>query len=93
MKVAASVVRSFTHRRMDEPEKHASRLAALQAYQIVELGPEDIGMAEEHDASAMGEILQAENLGLVPLGGGGPATERDEFTFGGRLSINPSGGL
>jgi acetyl-CoA acetyltransferase len=93
IKVAASVVRSFTHRRMDEPEKHVSRLAALQAYEIAGLGPEDIDVAGVHDASAMGEILQAENLGLVPLGGGGPAAERDEFTLGGRLSVNPSGGL
>jgi len=93
IKVAASVVRSFTHRRMDEPGKHVSRLAALQAYEIAGLGPEDMDVAEVHDASAMGEILQAENLGLVPLGGGGPAAERGEFTLGGRIPINPSGGL
>jgi acetyl-CoA acetyltransferase len=93
IKVAASVVRSFTHRRMDEPEKHVSRLAARQVYEIAGLGPEDIDVAEVHDASAMGEILQAEKFGLVPLGGGGPAAERGEFTLGGRLPINPSGGL
>jgi acetyl-CoA acetyltransferase len=50
-------------------------------------------VAEVHDASAMGEIIQAENLGLVPLGQGGPAAERGEFTIGGRIPINPSGGL
>ena len=27
---------------MDEPEKHVSRLAALQAYEIAGLGPEDM---------------------------------------------------
>jgi acetyl-CoA acetyltransferase len=78
---------------MDEPEKHVSRLAALQAYEIAGLGPEDMDVAEVHDASAMGEILLAENLGLVPLGGGGPAAERGEFTLGWRLPVNPSGGL
>ena len=93
IKVAASVIRSFTHRRLDEPEKHISRLAALQAYEIAGLGPEDMQVAEVHDASAMGEIIQSENLGLVPLGGGGPAAERGEFTLGGRIPINPSGGL
>jgi acetyl-CoA acetyltransferase len=93
IKVSASVVRSFTHRRMDEPGKHVSRLAALQAYEMAGLGPEDMDVAEVHDASAMGEILQSENLGLVPLGGGGPAAERGEFTLGGRIPINPSGGL
>jgi acetyl-CoA acetyltransferase len=50
-------------------------------------------VAEVHDASAMGEILQAENLGFVPFGGGGPAAERGEFTLGGRIPINTSGGL
>ena len=93
IKVAASVIRSFTHRRLDEPEKHIGRLAALQAYEFAGLGPEDMDVAEVHDASAMGEIIQAENPGLAPLGGGGPAAERGEFTIGGRIPINPSGGL
>jgi acetyl-CoA acetyltransferase len=93
IRVAASVIRSFTHRRLDEPEKNCGRLAALKAYEIAALGPEDMDVAEVHDASAMGEIIQSENLGFVPLGGGGPAAERGEFTLGGRIPINPSGGL
>jgi acetyl-CoA acetyltransferase len=93
IKVAASVIRSFTRRRIDEPEKHITRLASLQAYEIAGLGPEDMDVAEVHDASAMGEIIQAENLGFVPFGDGGPAAERGEFTIGGRIPINPSGGL
>jgi acetyl-CoA acetyltransferase len=93
IRVAASVIGSFTHRRLDEPQKSAGRLAALKAYEIAGLGPEDMDVAEVHDASAMGEILQSENLGFVPFGGGGPAAERGEFTLGGRIPINPSGGL
>jgi len=50
-------------------------------------------VAEVHDATAMGEIIQAENLGFVPLGEGGPAAERGEFSLGGRIPINTSGGL
>lgn len=93
IKVAASVIRSFSHRRRDEPEKHISRLAALQAYEIAGLSPADIDVAEVHDASAMGEIIQTENLGLAPLGEGGPCAERGDFTLGGRVPVNPSGGL
>jgi acetyl-CoA acetyltransferase len=93
IRIAASVIRSFTHRRLDEPEKSIGRLAALQAYEQANLGPNDMDVAEVHDASAMGEIIQAENLGLVPLGQGGPAAERGEFTLGGRIPINTSGGL
>jgi acetyl-CoA acetyltransferase len=93
IRVAASVLRSFTHRRMDQPELSVGHLAANQAYEQAGLGPEDMHVAEVHDASAMGEILQAENLGFVPFGGGGPAAERGEFTLGGRIPINTSGGL
>lgn len=93
IKVAASVVRSFTHRRLDEPDKNIGRLAAQQAYAQAGLGPGDMHVAEVHDASAMGEIIQAENLGLVPLGEGGPCAERGDFTLGGRIPINTSGGL
>ncbi|MBN3786833.1 thiolase family protein [Burkholderia sp. Ac-20353] len=93
IRVAASVIRSFTHRGIDEPERNIGRLAALQAYEQAGLGPEDMHVAEVHDASAMGEIVQAENLGLVPLGQGGPAAERGDFTIGGRIPINTSGGL
>lgn len=93
IRIAASVIRSFTHRRIDEPEKGIGRVAALQAYEQAGLSPEDMDVAEVHDASAMGEIIQAENLGLVPFGEGGPAAERGEFTLGGRIPVNTSGGL
>lgn len=93
IRVAASVMRSFTHRGIDQPELNIGHLAANQAYELAGLGPEDMHVAEVHDASAMGEILQAENLGFVPFGGGGPAAEAGEFTVGGRMPINPSGGL
>ncbi|MBP0592684.1 thiolase family protein [Paraburkholderia sp. LEh10] len=93
IRIAASVIRSFTHRRADQPEQSIGRLAALQAYEQAGLGPQDMHVAEVHDASAMGEIIQAENLGLARLGEGGPAAERGEFTLGGRIPINTSGGL
>ena len=93
IKVAASVMRSFSHRRLDQPEMHIGRLAALQAYEQAGLGPQDMSVAEVHDASAMGEIIQVENLGFVPLGEGGPAAERGDFTLGGRIPVNTSGGL
>jgi acetyl-CoA acetyltransferase len=93
VRVAASVVRSFTHRRLDEADRQVGRLTALKAYEIAGLGPEDMDVAEVHDASAMGEIMQSENLGLAPLGQGGLCAERGDFTLGGRVPINTSGGL
>ncbi len=50
-------------------------------------------MVEVHDASAMGEIMAVEYLGLVPMGGGGIAAEAGELSVGGRIPVNPSGGL
>mgnify|MGYP003352388075 CR=1 FL=1 len=41
----------------------------------------------------MGEIIEIEALGLVPPGEGGIAAERGETVLGGRLPVNPSGGL
>jgi acetyl-CoA acetyltransferase len=93
IKVAASVVRSFSNRSYTEPERNIGRLAADRAYEIAGLGPKDMHVAEVHDAAAMGEIIQSENLGFVPLGEGGPAAERGDFALGGRLPINVSGGL
>jgi acetyl-CoA acetyltransferase len=93
IKVAATVVRSFGVRDYAEQENNIVRLAARTAYELAGIGPGDIDVAEVHDASAMGEILQVENLGFVPAGQGGPAAERGEFTLGGRLPVNTSGGL
>ena len=93
IRVVASVIRSFTSRPIEQPQRHIAHLAAQAAYAQAGVGPEDMDVAEVHDASAMGEIIQAENLGFVPFGGGGPAAERGEFTIGGRIPINPSGGL
>lgn len=93
IRVAASVLRSFGHRRLDQPELHVARLAAQQAYEQAGLGPQDMDVAEIHDATAIGEIIQVENLGFVPAGDGGLAAERGEFSLGGRLPVNISGGL
>ncbi|CAG9182230.1 hypothetical protein LMG23992_04692 [Cupriavidus laharis] len=93
IRVASSVIRSFTRRDPDAPHDGIGYLAAQRAYEIAGLGPDDMHVAEVHDASAMGEIIQAENLGLAPPGEGGPCAERGDFTLGGRIPINPSGGL
>jgi acetyl-CoA acetyltransferase len=93
VEIAASVMRSFGQRSLEQFDHSVGHLAANAAYEQAGVGPEAMDVAEVHDASAMGEILQAENLGLVPYGEGGPAAERGDFSLGGRIPINPSGGL
>lgn len=70
-----------------------SGVAAERAYDQAGLGPEDIDVAEVHDATAFGELLQLEALGLFAQGTAAAAGERGETALGGRLPVNPSGGL
>jgi len=93
VRIAASVMRSFSGRALDRPDLHVGRLAAQTAYEVSGLGPGDMHVAEVHDATAMGEIIQTENLGLAAPGQGGACAERGDFTIGGRIPVNPSGGL
>jgi acetyl-CoA acetyltransferase len=88
-----SVVMSGERRDPDALQDHVARHAARRAYEQAGLGPEDVHVAECHDATAFGEILQSEMLGFFPLGQGGPAAERGETKLGGRIPFNPSGGL
>jgi len=64
-----------------------------QAYEMAGLGPEDIDLAEVHDATAFGELWQSEELGFCQEGEGGPFAESGATTLGGKLPINVSGGL
>ena len=93
IRVRASVLASGSDRTVDEYTKHICHRAAKQAYELAGVGPHDMSIAEVHDASAIGEIIQSENLGLFAFGDGGAAAERGETRLGGRIPINPSGGL
>jgi acetyl-CoA acetyltransferase len=64
-----------------------------KAYEQAGIGPEDIDVAEVHDATAFGELLQSEELGFCPEGMGGVLAESGDTTLGGKLPINTSGGL
>lgn len=93
VRVLASVLQSGSDRAPEDYRSHLVALAARRAYERAGVGPEDISVAEVHDATAVGEIIQVEALGLCPFGDGGPMAERGETTIGGRLPVNPSGGL
>jgi acetyl-CoA acyltransferase len=66
---------------------------AKQAYNMAGVGPEDIGLAELHDATSWGELHQTESMGFCPMGEGGPFAESGATTLGGKKPINTSGGL
>jgi acetyl-CoA acetyltransferase len=52
-----------------------------------------VQVAEVHDATAFGELYQTEQMGFCPIGEGGPFVETGATALGGRIPVNPSGGL
>lgn len=93
VKVRGIAASSSSDRTADEYHRHLTRVAALACYERAGVGPEDIDVAELHDASAIAEILHSENVGFCDYGEGGSLVERGETALGGRLPINVSGGL
>lgn len=91
VKIRASVLGSGSNRDIDG-EDIGERLSK-QAYEIAGLGPEDINLAELHDATAYGELHQSEAMGFCPLGEGGVLAESGATRLGGSIPINTSGGL
>jgi len=63
------------------------------AYEIAGLGPENLDVAEIHDASAFQELLTYEHIGLCEKGGGGVFAEEGHTWLNGRIPVNTSGGL
>lgn len=69
----------------------SAREAAARAFEAARMGPEDIDVAELHDAFSAVEAMAAEACGLAPAGGGAEMLVR--MGRSGRSSINPRGGL
>lgn len=77
----------------DADSSSAVELAARHAYESASVGPEDVAVAEMHDAAAPAELMLYEELGLAEPGQG-PALLRSGATkLGGRVPVNTSGGL
>ncbi|WP_369374433.1 thiolase family protein [Streptomyces sp. cg36] len=93
VRIRASVVASGTGRELGDEARQITRRASDSAYERAGLGPGDVSLAEVHDATAVGEVLQLEALRLVGPGEGALAAERGETALGGRLPVNTSGGL
>ncbi len=91
IRIRANALSGGKYRDLDEPG--LSRVAAEKAYKLAGLGPEDVDVAEVHDATAFCEIYQAEMMGFCEDGDGGKLVESGETAIGGRIPINTSGGL
>lgn len=78
---------------VDDTVTPPSTLAAQDAYDRAGLGPEDLDVVECQDTDAARELLSYEELGLCAPGSAAGLLESGATQLGGRLPVNPSGGL
>jgi len=96
VRVAASAHatdRIALHERDDMADLASTRHAAALAYKQAGIGPKDLSFCEVHDCFTIAEILVIEALGLTARGKGGAAAGSGLTALGGKIPVNPSGGL
>jgi acetyl-CoA acetyltransferase len=95
VKVRASILQSglFKNDFRDMTKSDLSYHAAAAAYEMAGLGPDDIDVAEVHDAFTIGELMYYEALRFCAPGAGGRLIDEGDTEIGGRIPVNPSGGL
>lgn len=95
VRVLSSVVTSgkFSQGFRDLTVPEISIRAARSAYEMAGIGPQDVDLAEVHDAASIAEVIYYEALGFCEPGEGLSLLERGETTIGGKIPVNPSGGL
>lgn len=83
----------LTFGRQDFTHFKGTQLSARQAFQEANIKPEDIDVAEIHDAFTSVELISYEDLGFAPVGKGAELIRSGRVNLNGELPINPSGGL
>lgn len=75
------------------PRIRAREISSKRAYDMAGVTPEDIDLCELHDCFSIASLIAAESLGFFDYGRSGEAWEKGEADIGGRVAVNPSGGL
>ena len=95
--IAAAVLRSgnYNGRGSDHSafSPYRTEPAALEAYEMSGLGPEDVDLIQVHDAATIGELQQLEALQIVPTGEAWQATTSGRTALTGDIPTNTDGGL
>lgn len=93
--VLASVVQSglFETGHEDMIEAEITARTARMAYEQAGVGPQDLSLIECHDAFTISELLYYEALGLCERGDAPQLLASGATALGGRIPVNPSGGL
>ncbi|MEF8784974.1 MAG: thiolase domain-containing protein [Haloarculaceae archaeon] len=71
----------------------SSETAGQKAYEMADIGPEDLDFAEVHDCFAIAELLAYEDLGFCDRGEAYQLLEDGATDLDGELPVNASGGL
>jgi acetyl-CoA acetyltransferase len=90
---AAAAASGYSAGPQDDDQPSTATLCAQSAYEQAGLGPEDVHVAEVHDAMAPGELLYYEQLGLCKPGEAGVLLTSGATAISGSIPVNPSGGL
>lgn len=86
-------LRTTPYRGLEGAEPEGTALAAQDVWEMSGLGPEDVDLAQVHDAATIGEIEHLEFAGLFPPGEAWVATQEGRTALSGDLPVNTDGGL
>ena len=75
------------------PDRGFKDSVAHAAYEEAGIGPEDLSLAEVYDLSSALELDWYENIGLCKPGEAERLLRNGDTAIGGRIPVNPSGGL
>ncbi|MBF6080185.1 lipid-transfer protein [Nocardia cyriacigeorgica] len=78
---------------VEPPPREFRSAVAHAAYEEAGLGPDDLSLAEVYDLSTALELDWYEDIGLCDKGGAEYLLRSGATTLGGRIPVNPSGGL
>jgi acetyl-CoA C-acetyltransferase len=67
--------------------------AAKAAYDMAQVGPSEVDVAEVHDSFSITEILNYEDLGFAQPGKGASLLRNHDTELGGKIPVNVDGGL
>lgn len=95
VKVLGSIVVSGLREKGDDDilDAEITARAAQLAYEQAGVSPSDVGVVELHDAFTIAELLYYEALGLAAHGEAVALLHSGATKLGGRVPVNPSGGL
>jgi acetyl-CoA C-acetyltransferase len=71
----------------------ATKQASKQAYEMANIKPDQVNLAEVHDCFTFAELVAYEDLGFCAEGKSGILIESGQTKLGGKLPVNTSGGL